>query len=69
MEGHRSPQLVARILRMAEATARQLYPGVRLLGDGRVAKKRQDGVVKGRSGYLDLAALGSLAVFFQCYIK
>ena len=54
---------------MPEAVVRQLHPRVRFLRDGRVAEKRQDGVVKGRSGNLDLAALGSLAILFQCYIK
>src|SRR5207247_8474919 len=69
VEGDGLAQLGAGVFGMAETLPRQIHARVRLRRDARVAKERQDGVVEGRSGELDLAAGAGRAVLLKCYPK
>ena len=69
MEGDSLAQLGAGVFGMTETLPGQINARVRLRRDARVAEERQDWVVEGRSGELNLTAGAGVAVLLKGYSK
>jgi len=65
MEAAGAGELLARVFGMDERRSELGGAGIRFLGDARVADEGEDGVVEGRGGDFDLAALRGGGVFRQ----